>query len=210
MSTILRGFTFGTNATAHNVDLHALVDNAVVTSIPMSEFAAAAHVVQVDTGPPGADQGEGALWWDSVLGMLRSKQGVASTRNDALGVGPGMLNASGSTIITGALVVASANNEISPCMTAAWPEVLGSTVSAVANSARTIVRKTGIGTVAVAGPVTIGDTLIAAGQYTSWSSGRARSSKAFGSTLVTLGVEIGISLSQIGSTTGLATYLAWR
>jgi len=209
MSTIGPGFTFsnGVFEQVTNTALHQLVDNAIVTAIPASEFTTGSKVVQIAASIPASDQGEGSLWFDTTLMILRTKN---STRWDAQAVGPELLNGSGATIGAGILVVGNATSSMNPCLTAAWPEVVGATVGVVNPGATGVVRKGGIGLLALIGPCTVGDTLVAAGSYTTSAVGRARSARAAGTTTVTAGIEVGICMTQIAAVTALATCLVWR
>lgn len=210
MSTINKGFTF-----AHDVvgmmsatALHGLVDNATATNIGLTEFATSAHLVQVAASVPASDQGEGSFWFDSTLGILRSKN---ANRQDCPYVGPEMLNSTGSTIPQGAWVVANGSGTIAPCTTHAWPEVLGVLTATVVNGAKAVVRTKGIGLAMIVGPCTIGDVLISAGHVNpSYGDQRARSLHSSGLSTATLGVAIGQVFVQLGTTTGLATCMIWR
>ena len=191
--TIARGYTL-TDGVLNNYSsttLSALVASATVTSIPMSAFATTAHVVQVSATTPASDQGEGSLWYDSALGILRQNNGDA--RWDCPYVGAQMLNNTGSTIRPGALVVVSAAGEVSMCATALWPDTLGVLTATLANGTRGIIRSKGSGQGLVFGPVTMGDFLF------SRPTGYFFSLHATGITTATLGVCAAKSLSSCAS-----------
>lgn len=191
--TITRGYTL-TDGVVNNYNattLAALVASATVTSIPMSAFATTAHVIQVAASIPGGDQGDGSLWFDSTLGVLREKNG--NVRWDCPYVGPGMLNNSGVTIPKGAVVVASSAGEVSMCATAFWSDTLGSLAATVVNGVRGLVRSKGYGQGLVFGPVTMGDFMFAR------PTGYLYSFHATGITTATLGVAIAKSLSSCAS-----------
>lgn len=210
MSTISRGYTLtdGLLNNANYTTLHALVDNATVTAITLSEFATTAHLIQVSATTPVADQGNGSLWFDSTLGIMRVKN--ADTRWDCQYIGPEMQNSTGSTIPKGAWVVVAGAGTISPCNTAYWPETLGVLTATLTNGSKGIVRTRGIGEALVFGPCTIGDTLITAGHNDISADLYARSLHSTGVSAATLGIPVGMVFAQVGATTALATCAIWR
>ncbi len=211
MSTIARGYTF-TNGITDQVTyttLHALVDAATVTSIPLSEFASESHLIQVSASTPSSDQGDGSLWYDTALGIFRTKNGNA--RWDAPYVGPQMTNPAG-TIPKGAWVVASGSATITMCPTGMLGEVLGVALNTLVSGASGIIATKGMFPVLAIGPCTIGDVLISAGATPfSFGAGYARTFHATGISSATLGVGIGQILGSLASgITGLATAMIWR
>lgn len=212
MSLIVAGYTFsdGVQDQGTAAALGTFMSNALVTGTTMSEFRTTAHIVQVSATTPASDQGEGSLWFDSTLNLLRVKNG---TRWDCQYVGAEMLNSTGATIPQGAWVVGSSDNTMSPCATGSWPEIIGVTEASCANGAKMIVRRTGLGMIRVVGPITYGDYLVSAPRSFG-ADGWARAAtmiSGYGNTSFTAGLEIGMALGSLsGNTTGLMTGLVWR
>lgn len=211
MSVITRGYTL-TDGLALNYNyttLHALVDNAAVTAIAMSEFASEAHLIQVSATVPGSDQGDGSLWYDSALGILREKNG--NSRWDCRYRGPEMQNL-GATIPKGTAVVVSAAGVISACATGMWPDVLGVAVSTLVSGAKGIVGTKGFELARVIGPTTIGDVLISGGHGVfAFGDGCLRTFHSTGISGATLGVGVGQVFAQVASgATALVTCMIWR
>jgi prepilin-type processing-associated H-X9-DG protein len=211
MSTITRGYTL-TDGLIFNYNfttLHALVDSAAVTNIALTEFATTAHLVQVSASQPGSDQGDGSLWYDSALGMLRVKYDDSSFGCPY--VGPALYNPAG-TIPRGAWVAMSGNGTVSMCATGMWPECIGVAVATMVSGAFGLIRTKGIGQALVIGPTTVGDVLISGGHAIfAFGDGHARSFHSTGISSATLGIELGIVFGQVSSgTTGLATCIIWR
>ncbi len=212
MVYIRRGYTL-TDGLANNYNfstLHALVDSATVTSIAMTEFSSSSHVVQTSGTEPGSDQGDGSLWFDSALGVLRTKNGDA--RWDCNYVGPEMNNNTGATIPRGTLVVASGDGTIAPCLTGMWPEALGVLAATAANGADALVISKGLGLARVIGPVTIGNMLIASGTGVfAFGSGTMRSIHSTGMSTATLGIGVARCWASLASgVTALVTCSIWR
>ena len=212
MSYITRGYTLtdGLLGDYTSTHLHQLVDSAAVTAIAMTEFDTTAHVVQVAGSTPGSDQGDGSLWYDSALGILRDKKGNA--RWDCQYVGPEVLNNTGAALPNGAWVTMSGDALASKCATGMWPEVVGALTAAIANGSKGIVRQKGLGNTLLIGPVTFGDVLISAGHGVfSFGDGFARSLHATGISNATLGVPIGMALASVASGfTALGSCVIWR
>lgn len=191
--------------------LHALVDNALVTAIPLTEFATSAHVVQVSSTTPASDQGDGSLWYDTTLGILRHKN--ANARWDCQYAGPQYRNSSGATIPKGAWVTigVAGDGTIGVCATGGWPDVLGCLTATLVDNASGIVRTMGLGESLIVGPCTAGDVLISAGHGVfAFADGYARSIVATGGTTVTLGIGLAIALGAVASgTTGRVTCMIW-
>lgn len=209
---ITRGYTL-TDGLANNYNyttLHALVDSATATSIAMSEFSNSAHVIQNSATTPGSDQGDGSLWYDTTLGILRAKN--ADTRWDGPYIGPEMQNTSGATIPRGALVVTTGDGTIGLCQTGMWPDALGVLTATLTNNSKGIVRTKGVGPALVAGPTTIGHVLISAGHNVlAFADGYMRTLWATGMSTATLGTPLGQVWAQVASgTTALATCTIWR
>ena len=162
MVTIAKGFTFshGVLDQMSYTALHALVDSATVTNLVMSEFSSSSHLVQVSATTPSSDQGDGSFWYDSTLGILRSKN--ANARWDCPYVGPEMACATG-TIRKGEWVTVTGDGTVAACLTGMWPDVLGLAVSTAVSGGKLIVRQKGLGECLVIGPVTIGNVAISAG-----------------------------------------------
>ena len=190
--TIARGYTL-TDGVLNNYSsttLSALVASATVTSIPMSAFATTSHVIQVSATVPASDQGDGSLWYDSTLGLLREKNG--NIRWDCPYVGPGMASIV-ATIPKGAVVAASAEGQVSMCATAFWSDTLGVVTSTLVSGSNVVIRSKGSGQGLVFGPVTMGDFMFAR------PTGYLYSFHATGITTATLGVAIAKSLSSCAS-----------
>lgn len=212
MAYITRGYTL-TDGLANNYNyttLHALVDSATVTAIAFSELSTLAHTIQVSASVPVSDQGDGSLWYDSTLGIMRTKNGNASW--DCQYIGPEMQNTTGSTLPKGALVVATGERTIAMCNTGMWPEAIGVLTATLTNNSKGIVRSKGIGQALVVGPTTIGNTLISAGHGVfAFADGYMRSVVSTGMSNVTLGVAVGVVWAQVASgVTALATCSIWR
>jgi len=208
---IAPGFTFMDNVVANlsSTGLAAFMASANVTAIAISELRATSKVVLVAATTPIGDQGEGSLWFDTTLNILRVLNG---TRWDCPYIGPEMQNNSGNVIQSASWVVASGDNTFSMSSTQAWPEVLGVSLSNVANGSKGIIARTGIGRVKCRGPLSYGDVLVGA----SIAQGFGAAGYAVGATLVygfttfTAGIEIGMALGALANTTGLVTCMIWR
>lgn len=210
MAFIAAGFTFSDNVQdqCSAANLNSFAASCLITGIAMSEFRTAAHVVQVSATTPVSDQGAGSLWFDTTLNILRT---LDSTRWDSQYEGAEMQNSSGSTMPLGALVVASADNVVSMCATAEWPEVLGCLTATATNGTKAIIRRTGLTPMRCLGPLTYGDVLIPAARTFSADGWAKAATMVYGYTSFTGGIEIGMALGSIaGSTTGTVTCLAWR
>ena len=217
MSYITRGYTLtdGLLNDYTSTHLHQLVDSATVTAIPLSEFSTAAHVLQVAASVPSSDQGDGSLWYDTALGLLRVKN--ANARWDCQYVGPWMRNPD-VTIPRGAWVTVSADNDVLMCATLMWPEVLGVALTTLVSGASGMIACKNYGATLMAlliGPVTIGDVLISAGHSAfAFTDGYARSLHAplpTAATTVTLGIAIGMALASVASgVTALGNVVIWR
>lgn len=211
MSHITRGYTLtdGLSLNYNYTTLHALVDNAGVTAIALSEFSTESHLIQVSATTPVADQGDGSLWYDTTLGLLREKNG--NVRWDCRYRGVEMEN-QGATINKGSWVVASAANAISVCATGMWPDVLGVAASTAVSGAKCLVISKGLAQAYVIGPATIGNVIISAGHAVfAFGDGSSRTLIATGSTAVTLGVALGKVFASIASgVSALATCSIWR
>lgn len=212
MSTINRGFTFTTGVfeQASYTALHALVGSALVTAIPLSEFATTTRPHQISATAPSSDQGDGSLWFDSTLNVYRVK-GLAGW-NGALDVDAN--NQTGATIPKGSWVVNSgANSRVAPGATHRWPEVLGVLTATMADASHDLVLKKGIQLGLVLGPVTAGDYLVLAGStFTTYGAGYAVSATlgGSGSMTFTAGIKVGIALANISAaTTGLVTCMVF-
>jgi hypothetical protein len=214
LSLISRGYslTDGLTNDYTNTHLHMLVDNATVTSIPLSEFATSSKLIQVSATTPVSDQGDGSLWYDSALGILRTKN--ANTRWDCQYMGPEMTNSGGTwgTLPKGTLVVTNGDNTVAPCVTGMWPEALGVLVSTLVSGAKGIVQTKGDSLVRVFGPVTIGDVLISGGNVVfAGGSGTSRTLHATGVSTATMGVAIGQAFGSCASGfTALISARMWR
>lgn len=210
--TIYRGYTLtdGLDGNYNYTTLNALVASATVTSIPMSAFATGSHVVLMSSTTPSSDQGDGSLWWDLALGVLRTKNGNA--RWDCAYRGPEMQNTTGSTLPKGMVVVPNGAGTIAPCATGMWTDTIGVLTATLVNNASGLVQAKGVCNGLVIGPTTVGDVLISAGHAVfAFGDGYMRSIGATGATTATLGVPVGMCFSQIASgTTGLATCMMWR
>lgn len=211
MVTIAKGFTFshGVLDQMSYTALHALVDSATVTNIAFSEFASSSHLIQPSATTPASDQGDGSLWYDTTLGLLRTKNGNA--RWDCPYIGPQMACATG-TINKGAWVIPVADGVMAACATGMWPEILGVATSTVVSGGVGIVRAKGLGEGLFIGPLTIGDVVISGGATPfSFGTGYARSLHSTGITTATLGMPIGMVLGSLASgTTGLRNVIVWR
>ena len=212
MVYIRRGYTL-TDGLANNYNystLHALVDNAAVTAIAMTEFSTAAHVVQVSGTTPASDQGDGSLWYDSALGIMRTKNNNANW--DCNYLGPEMTNNTGSTIPLGTVVVASGDRTMAPCLTGMWPEALGVLLATTTNGSNGIVVSKGMALARLIGPCTIGNALVVTGTVVhAFGSGTMRSLVSTGMSTATLGVCIGRTWGSLGAgVTGLVTCSIWR
>ena len=214
MVFIATGFTFSTGVQDQGTAaaLGTFVSNAGVTSITLAEFRSTAHVTQVSATTPASNQGEGSLWFDSTLNILRQLDG---TRWDCEYEGAEMQNNTGATIPLGAWVYASANNAISQVANSALPEVLGCLTATATNTSKAIVRRTGYAPARLTGPIVYGDILVSA--HTSDAFGGSGYAKAatmisgYGNTSFTGGIELGMALGAVAaSTTGLVTCLMWR
>ena len=213
MSVITRGFTFtdGILDQMTNEALHTLIDGATVTAIALTEFATTSHLIQVSASTPGSDQGDGSLWYDSTLGLLRQKN--QNTRWDCAYLGPELSSSSG-TIPKGAWVVASGDHTITVCATGRWPEVLGVAMTTAVSGGKTLVAAKGLQSALVIGPFSPGDVLVAAGHaFSAFGDGYAVGIKqtASGSTAATLGIPVGQVLGSAATgVTALRSVIIWR
>lgn len=210
MAFIAAGFTFSDNVQDQGSasNFASFAASCTITGIALTEFRTSAHVVQPSATTPVSDQGAGSLWFDTTLNILRV---LNSTRWDCPYEGAEMLNpAAGANIPLGAWVVASADNSMSMCATASWPEVLGFLTATTFTGVKGIVRRTGVGPVRALGPIRFGDVLIASLAFGGAGYCRA-ATMVVGNTSFTGGIEIGMALGTIaGATTGLVTAMAWR
>jgi hypothetical protein len=211
MSTINRGFTFtdGSPLQCSYTALHALVDNALVTNMAMSEFDATARVNQISATTPVTDQGEGSTWFDTTLNIERVKSADGWHSSLLADV----KNSTGATIPAGALVALVGSSSVSPVATYQWPKCAGILTATLTNGSRGLaLQNRGPAPVRVIGPIAIGDTLVAAGGGThAWSAfgiGFAVSRDNPSLHSVTAGIEIGMARGSLGGTsTGTVTAL---
>lgn len=208
MSTINKGYTFSTGPSpaCNYTALAALMASALVTSIPLSEFASSSRVHQISATTPGSDQGDGATWYDTTLGTYRQK-GVAGWYKT---LEPEMENQTGSTLPQGMWVVNSGSYRVAMGATHRWPEVLGVLIATLTNTSKGFVATSGIARALVVGPCTAGDYLVLAGEgYTSGSTAGYAVSATLGPSgnlLCTLGIERGIALGNMSAgVSGLMT-----
>jgi hypothetical protein len=211
MSTINRGFTFtdGSPLQCSYTALHALVDNALVTNMAMSEFDATARVNQISATVPSADQGEGSTWFDTTLNIERVKSADGWHSSLLADV----KNSTGATIPAGALVALVGSSSVSPVATYQWPKCAGILTATLTNGSRGLVlQEIDFARVRAIGPIAIGDTLVAAGggvgPWSAFGTGFAVSRDNLGFTSVTAGIEIGMARGTIvGTGTGTVTAL---
>jgi hypothetical protein len=211
MSTIHRGFTFsdGSPLQCSYTALHALVDNATVTNMAMSEFDATARVNQISATTPVTDQGEGSTWFDTTLKVERVKS-ADGWHSSLLG---DVKNSTGATIPAGALVALVGPSSVSPVATYQWPACAGILTATLTDGSRGLVLKSiDFAPIRVIGPIDIGDTLVAAGggvgPWSAFGTGFAVSRDNLGFTAVTAGIEIGMARGSLGGTsTGTVTAL---
>lgn len=205
------GFTFMDNVVAQmsHTALGAFMASANVTAIAISELRATAHVVLVSATTPSSNQGQGTLWFDTTLNLLRV---LNDTRWDCPYVGPELQNTSGVTVNSASWVVGTGDNTYSMCSTRAWPEVLGVAVSTAPNTIKSLIARAGIGRTRCVGPLSYGDILISAGTADAFGgAGYAMGATVvYGFTNFTAGIEIGMALGVLGNTTGLVTCMIWR
>jgi hypothetical protein len=211
MSTINRGFTFtdGSPLQCSYTALHALVDNALVTNMAMSEFDATARVNQISATVPSADQGEGSTWFDTTLNIERVKSADGWHSSLLADV----KNSTGATIPAGALVALVGSSSVSPVATYQWPKCAGILTATLTNGSRGLaLQNRGVAPCRAIGPIAIGDTLVAAGSGSfAWSAfGTGFAVSRDNPTLhsVTAGIEIGMARGAIvGTGTGTVTAL---
>jgi len=205
------GFDFQDNVVGNmsSTGLGAFMASALVTSIQITELRATAKIVLVSATTPAGNQGEGSLWFDTTLNMLRVLNG---TRWDCPYVGPEMENSSGVLINSAMWVVASGDGTIAACATGAWPEVLGVAIANQANGVKGLTARRGIGRTRCRGPLSYGDVLISATQAQGFGGvGYAvGATLVFGFTNFTAGLDIGMALGALANTTGLVTCMIWR
>lgn len=211
MVFIAPGFTysdtdFQANSTANSSNLHTLIEGAIFTSVSLGEIATAAHVVQVKAIPPAVHQGDGSLWFDETLNLIRVRQGEEwnAPPHHAF-----LFNNTGGFIEAGAVVTSDGGNNfrVAAVATLGWPEVYGVALATIYNATYGLIRKFGWAETLLEGPIARGDLLVGSN-----STGYAKSATFISGTLnITFNVIFAQAFVNVANgATALATCLVTR
>ena len=157
--------------TASSDTLHNFLASANVVDILATEHAATSYVIfRKGTTPSGVeDQNERTLWYDETSTRFKERADTVAY-HDFLTMFEGV-NATTAHWPKGAVVVADSTFEVSPCLTANWPNIVGVATTTVPGDSSADIQKFGLVEVQCKGPFSPGEHLIASG-----TEGFARSS----------------------------------
>lgn len=213
MVYILPGQIFSTGDELTHLGLHTMVDAAVATSVTAGEFSASSKLIQPLATAPGGTPAEGDVWFDTTLGLWRTRN---DDRWDARGcdgrdigldrmeTGPNLENDTGVLMPAYSVVAIVADSKMKLADFTGSPENIGILQATVPDGSTGLVRLVGVMPVRVRGPIPRSNPIQSSGTYT----GQA---VAITATDFTAGIDIGIALYDLpASISTLMTCIIWR